>query len=130
MTAMLLTLLLSSPQVENPGLLFNRLVNSAAASKGITDVTVIVYSEPAASPTLALAQFSHNVQRVLIRHDVLRTASPVLLRLLAYHEVCHIYLWRSGLPDSEDDVDACARLMFWSREEWGRAIVERSSWRP
>jgi hypothetical protein len=124
-----LTISLSAAGEQNASL-FQREVRHAAATKGITNVAVIVNPQPPDNSYLAKSRFNDEVQWVLIRVDVLETASPALLKFLAYHEVCHIYLWRARKPDTEADVDDCAHAMFFSRREWGRAMVARDHWRP
>jgi hypothetical protein len=109
---------------------FYQNVRYAASLKGVRENThVVPWAGPNPGIPRAMAWVTYTTTEqpiyVFVRSDVLEKGSPALMKLLAYHEVCHPSLPRGH---TEDDADACARRMFFSKDEWARAALEREQW--
>jgi hypothetical protein len=124
-----LLILLLSPLGESNHSRFSSHVHHAAAMKGLRSVHVVPWAGRNPSIPRAMAWVTYTTRDqpiyVFVRKDVLNEGSPALMELLAYHEVCH-----PSLPPghTEDEADACARRMFFSKAEYRRALLERQEW--
>jgi hypothetical protein len=130
MTWLLLVVALTS-QGEANATLFSAYVQEAGNRRGVRDIAVI--QSPNRNPTIpgamAWTRFDKARAYVFVHVSVLDQGDAALMQYLAYHEVCHIYLWRRKLPDSEEAADSCAKGMFFSRNRWGRALVTKGRFR-
>ena len=127
----LLALLLLTAHGTDNLTAFSSHVKTAGHRRGVTNIAVIRLDDgPTWSPgALAWAVYTPEYQRVFIRSSVLDKASPALIKYLAYHEVCHIHMTRIGRESTEANADTCAEGLFFSRNEWVRAITAFRYWR-
>lgn len=109
---------------------FAQHVDRAAKSRGLKDYHIIPFSgQPPEEFPNALAWISftapHQPAYIFVRTEVLERGSPELMKLVAFHEVCHPTL---PIGHTEADADECARRMFMSQARWKKAYRERAEW--
>jgi hypothetical protein len=117
-----------TPQGVANASLFHSYVKYAAGRRGIRNVTVIQSNRRCVQIPRATAWVTdYGASRVFvsIRTDVLNRGNAAMMEFLAYHEICHPYLTRRKQPDSEADVDACAKEMYWNHTDWVRVQIQR-----